>query len=109
MHGAPHSAPLAAHSPLETPRELIMDMASSARDSTKTEGTMWVWKLIKGIGRLLVDFIYLILGVIVTAIIFNAVGIIPAFLIALPVWLGLSFVYKLIFGPRTPLGSAAPA
>ncbi len=68
---------------------------------------MWVWKLIKGIGRLLVDFVYLILGVIITAIIFNSVGIIAAFLIALPVWLALSYVYKLIFGPRTAQPAAA--
>lgn len=68
---------------------------------------MWVWRLIKGIGRLLVDFVVLIIGVTVTAMIFNAVGIIPAFLIALPVWLAMAFLYKLIFGPRTPTAVAA--
>ena len=68
---------------------------------------MWVWKLIKGTGRAMVDFLYIILGIILTAIVFNSVGIIPAFLIALPVWLAVAFVYTLIFGPRASKAAAA--
>lgn len=71
------------------------------------EDAMWVWKLIKGIGRVIVDFLYVIVGVIVTAIVFSSVGIIPAFLIALPVWLAVAFIYTLIFGPRAAKADAA--
>jgi hypothetical protein len=70
---------------------------------------MWIWKFIKGIGRVIVDFLYIIAGVILTAIVFNSVGIIPAFLIALPVWLAVAYVYTLIFGPRAARTDAAAA
>lgn len=61
---------------------------------------MIVVKILKGILRLIADLLYLIVAVIVAGIILSSVGIVFAVILTLPVWYGLSVLYKGIFGPR---------
>ena len=61
---------------------------------------MWILKFIKGLGRFLADILFLILAVILASAIFASTGLILAFVLAIPVWLGLAWIYKGVFGPR---------
>lgn len=73
---------------------------------------MIVVKILKGILRLIADLLYLIVAVIVAGIILSSGGIVLAAILTLPVWYGLSVLYKGIFGPRgnkSAEPAAAPA
>lgn len=70
---------------------------------------MIVVKILKGIARLIADLLYLILAVIIAGVILSSVGFVFAIILTLPVWYGLSVLYKGIFGPRGNKQSAAPA
>lgn len=70
---------------------------------------MIVVKILKGILRLIADLLYLIVAVIVAGLILSSVGIVFAVILTLPVWYGLSVLYKGIFGPRGSQQSAEPA
>jgi len=61
---------------------------------------MIVVKILKGILRLIADLLYLIVAIIVAGIILSSVGFVFALILTLPVWYGLSVLYKGIFGPR---------
>lgn len=57
-------------------------------------------KIIKGLGRFFADILFLIIGVILASIVFANTGLIVAFVLAIPVWLALAWLYKGVFGPR---------
>lgn len=61
---------------------------------------MWILKFIKGLGRFFADILFLIVAVIIASIVFANAGLILAFVLAIPVWLGLAYAYKGVFGPR---------
>lgn len=61
---------------------------------------MMLLRIIKGLGRFFADILFLIIGVIVASIVFANTGLIVAFVLAIPVWLGLAWLYKGVFGPR---------
>ena len=62
---------------------------------------MRVLKLVKGIGRFLLDILFLIAALILSAMVFNAVGVFWAVVISIPSWIALAWIYRFIFGPRT--------
>ncbi|MGB1876992.1 MAG: hypothetical protein ACPHGY_08770 [Rhodospirillaceae bacterium] len=61
---------------------------------------MWILKFVKGVGRFLADLLFLIIAVIVSSTIFASTSLTLAIVLAIPVWLGLAWVYKGVFGPR---------
>ncbi len=61
---------------------------------------MWIWKFIKGLGRFFADILFLIVAVILASIVFANTGLILTLVLAIPVWLGLAWIYKGVFGPR---------
>ncbi len=61
---------------------------------------MWFLRVVKGIGRFLLDVLFLLAGLIIAAMVFNAVGLVWAIVISLPVWLCLAWIYRILLGPR---------
>ncbi|MDG2244123.1 MAG: hypothetical protein P8L66_11590 [Rhodospirillaceae bacterium] len=61
---------------------------------------MWILKFIKGLGRFFADLLFLIIAVIVASTIFASTNMTLAIVLAIPVWLGLAWAYKGVFGPR---------
>ena len=62
--------------------------------------TMWILRFLRSVGRLLLDFLFILGGVIVAAYVFNAAGFVLAVVLAIPTWLVFAWVYKIVFGPR---------
>lgn len=55
---------------------------------------MWIWKAVKFIGRLLVDFLFILVGVIAAAYVLTSFGLIGAIIMAIPVWYALAWIYS---------------
>ena len=62
---------------------------------------MWILKFFKGVGRVILAFLFILVGLTVAAMIFNAVGLFWAIVITVPTWIALAWFYQAIFGPRT--------
>ena len=62
---------------------------------------MWILKFFKGVGRVLLDLLFILVGLTVASIIFNAVGLFGAIIISVPTWIVLAWFYQALFGPRT--------
>ena len=54
----------------------------------------WVLKIIKGIGRVLVDLLYILVAVGVAAYVLSSFGMIGAVILTIPVWYALSWIYS---------------
>ena len=61
---------------------------------------MSLLRIIKSLGWFLADILFLIIGVILASVVFANTGLIAAFVLAIPVWLALAWLYKGVFGPR---------
>ena len=56
----------------------------------------WVLKIIKGIGRVLVDLLYILVAIGVAAYVLSSFGMIGAVILTIPVWYALSWIYSRI-------------
>jgi hypothetical protein len=56
----------------------------------------WFLKIIKGIGRVLVDLLYILIAVGVAAYVLSSFGMIGAVIMTIPVWYALSWIYARI-------------
>lgn len=54
----------------------------------------WVLRIIKGIGRVLVDLLYILVAVGVAAYVLSSFGMIGAVILTIPVWYALSWIYS---------------
>lgn len=61
---------------------------------------MLLLRIIKSLGWFLADILFLIIGVTLASTVFANTGLIVAFILAIPVWLALAWLYKGVFGPR---------
>ncbi|MEQ8735119.1 MAG: hypothetical protein RIC29_09355 [Rhodospirillaceae bacterium] len=55
---------------------------------------MWILKLLKVLGRALVDLLFIILFVVLTSIVLSSVSLVMAFVLAIPIWLACAYVYR---------------
>ncbi len=62
---------------------------------------MWILRFFKGVGRFLLDILFVLVGLILAATVFNVVGLFWAIVISIPAWIALAWFYQTLFGLRT--------
>jgi|TARA_B110000438_G_scaffold156014_1_gene149673 hypothetical protein len=55
---------------------------------------MWIFKVIKGLGRILLDILFVLVSIVSAAYVLASFGMIGAVILTIPVWYALSWVYS---------------
>lgn len=58
------------------------------------EFEMWIFKVIKGLGRFLLDILFVLVSIVSAAYVLASFGMIGAVILTIPVWYALSWVYS---------------
>ena len=58
------------------------------------EFEMWIFKVIKGLGRILLDILFVLVSIVSAAYVLASFGMIGAVILTIPVWYALSWVYS---------------
>ncbi len=55
---------------------------------------MWILRFFKGVGRVLLDPLFIIFAVILTSMVLSSVSLVWAFVLTIPLWLVCALIYK---------------